>query len=51
MGSAVEEDGLRRGFLGGGGGGGGVGFVGWGGHVESGEWSVVIASSGSGGKG
>lgn len=44
MGPAVKEDGLRRRLLGGGVGG----FVGWGGHVESGERSVVIESSTAG---
>lgn len=48
MSSAVEVDGLRRGFLGGGGrcGGGVAGFVCWGGHVKSGKWSVGIESAG-----
>lgn len=48
MSSAVEVDGLRRGFLGGGGGGGVAGFVSWGGHVKSGKWSIGIESAGFG---
>ena len=42
MGPTVEEDGFLGGFLGCGGGGGDGGLVGWRGHVELGEWSVVV---------
>lgn len=42
MGPTVEEDGFLGGFLGGGRGGDGTGLVGWGGHVELGEWSVGV---------
>ncbi len=41
MSSTVEEDGFLSGFFCGGGGDGG-GLVGWGGHVELCDWSVVF---------
>ena len=46
MSSTIKENGFLRGvFRGGGGGGGGGdgrGLVGWGRHVELGDWSVIF---------
>lgn len=43
MSSTIKENGFLRGFFrGGGGGGDGRGLVGWGRHVELGDWSVTF---------
>lgn len=42
MSSTIKENGFLRGLFRGGSGGDGRGLVGWGRHVELGDWSVIF---------